>query len=246
MANIADYPLFWLPSNNFGDALGPFLYECITGRKPVFYNEPPRILSCGSILGRARAGDVIWGSGFLTHDATPKTTNLKVLALRGPLSDEILRSHMSLPEPMVYGDPALLTHRYVQRSKPKHSTGFFPHYLHAGREFPLPPNSIRFKPMAPVAHTLSQLTSCERVVSSSLHGVIVAESFNIPAVWIRISNGVPGFKFRDYYLGTGRKPPNPVDWTKGPDWKAVDEAFKFWTPPVYSEELLLQVCPFNL
>ena len=44
------------------------------------------------------------------------------------------------------------------------------------------------------------ISSCAAVVSSSLHGVIVADSFAIPAAWTTFQPALEGgdFKFRDH------------------------------------------------
>ena len=45
-----------------------------------------------------------------------------------------------------------------------------------------------------------------------LHGIVVAEAFHIPAVWVSLGDKILGgsFKFNDYYLGTGRPTRGPV------------------------------------
>lgn len=57
------------------------------------------------------------------------------------------------------------------------------------------------------AKCLQQISMCERIISSSLHGIIISEAFGIPAAWAKFSNKIVGgaFKFNDYYLGSGRK-----------------------------------------
>ncbi len=54
--------------------------------------------------------------------------------------------------------------------------------------------------------TIEKIASCERIASTSLHGLIVADAFHIPNLWIskdaqekRIS-----WKFIDYFLSVGR------------------------------------------
>ena len=42
------------------------------------------------------------------------------------------------------------------------------------------------------------------MIASSLHGIVVAEAYRI-LVLLRITENEPLFKYRDYYLGTGRK-----------------------------------------
>lgn len=56
--------------------------------------------------------------------------------------------------------------------------------------------------MEKVAH----IASAERVVASSLHGIIVAEAFNVP-VAVVASPSEPPFKYEDYFEGTGRRLP---------------------------------------
>src|SRR5690606_13580125 len=58
---------------------------------------------------------------------------------------------------------------------------------------------------------IKQIAECEIIISSSLHGLIVADSFNIPSQWIIVTDALKGdgFKFADYYSAFGLKP-NPI------------------------------------
>ena len=51
-----------------------------------------------------------------------------------------------------------------------------------------------------VKSVIDEITSCMRIVSSSLHGIIVAHAYGIPALWVQ-NNYVDtdGFKFYDYF-----------------------------------------------
>jgi hypothetical protein len=60
---------------------------------------------------------------------------------------------------------------------------------------------------------VSKISSCSLVYSSSLHGIIVAESLGIPARWVRddrlkSTKGEGLWKYNDYYLSTGRPADN--------------------------------------
>lgn len=45
---------------------------------------------------------------------------------------------------------------------------------------------------------------CPEVYSSSLHGIILAEAYGVPAVMFRSYDKSVDFKYLDYYASTGR------------------------------------------
>jgi pyruvyltransferase len=51
---------------------------------------------------------------------------------------------------------------------------------------------------------IEAILEAELVLASSLHGIVVAEAYGIPARYVRLSSGEAEFKYRDYYEGTGR------------------------------------------
>ncbi len=48
---------------------------------------------------------------------------------------------------------------------------------------------------------IKQIAECECIVSSSLHGLIIADSLGIPNIHVKVTNNLlgDGFKFDDYY-----------------------------------------------
>ena len=63
-----------------------------------------------------------------------------------------------------------------------------------------------------VLFTTDRILECEHVISSSLHGVIVAQAYGIPAIWVQFSNKLSGdnVKYEDYFLSVGIKPYQPI------------------------------------
>lgn len=52
---------------------------------------------------------------------------------------------------------------------------------------------------------LEKILSCKLVLSSSLHGIVFAEAFGVPARWLELpgsKKSEKGFKYHDYYSGT--------------------------------------------
>lgn len=66
---------------------------------------------------------------------------------------------------------------------------------------------------------VDQITSCERIVSTSLHGVIVANAYGIPARWAVVSDASEaisgdGTKFEDYFRSVGLPVQEPLVLTR--------------------------------
>ena len=243
---------------NFGDALSPILVMVLSGRYvkgPNGNNPPllfgPRLFALGSSLWKAKDGDIIWGAGLkATEGFTAR--KLQVFAVRGPLTREgLLARGIDCPE--VYGDPAILMpYIYKPRIKRRLGIGIVFHFndLTDRSQF----KSSEIKIINVCDHPLrviELINSCEVVLSSSLHGIIIAEAYGIPACWVyptkevwRASIPQVEFKYKDYYLSTGRE---PVFFKHSGSFD-IDKAVKIalnTDKPKYSPEKLLQAFPFR-
>lgn len=210
--NSAPFPLSVLPVgrrvDNFGDLLGPMivarLHECMGGGRRAA-SPSRRLLSVGSIMSMARGSDIVWGTGVngkVALDAE-RLAGIDVRAVRGPLSARALEGQ-GVAAPDIYGDPALLLPElFPEWSGDIDKTreiGLVPN-LHDLRNYASHPDTI--SPIGAPSVVIGQILRSERIVASSLHGVIIAEAFGIPAVML-VSKTEPPFKYRDYYEGTGR------------------------------------------
>ncbi|MFK4759319.1 polysaccharide pyruvyl transferase family protein [Microbacterium sp. ZW T5_45] len=196
------------PVNNFGDLIGPILVARIA--EELRLDDPRdnrRLVSVGSILHLAQAGDVVWGAGVNGKELdTPLAGGLDVRAVRGPHTRAVLQAE-GIDTPAVYGDPALLWSRFWPLAG--YRDGVSEGDL---TEVTVVPNLHDFRgqrdesivsPIGSPFDVIRRIAMSRFVCGSSLHGIVIAESFGIPARLI--SPGTePRFKYDDYYAGTGR------------------------------------------
>jgi len=205
-------------SNNFGDILTPMLLKHF-GVEAVWVGRgsPGKLLAVGTIFERARPNDVIWGSGAIPKKdggryAIPEGAT--ILAVRGPLTRALIDGDV----PEVYGDPGLLLPQvYNPEVEVTHDVGVLMHEVDKDQV----PEGVHEDPSVLVIDVNSGVESvvhaikrCSSVISSSLHGIVAAEAYGIPAVWIQPSRRVfgGGYKYRDYYLSTNREVASPAPW----------------------------------
>jgi pyruvyltransferase len=107
--------------------------------------------------------------------------------------------------PEVYGDPAVLM-PLVYTPKTQRNTQDYVvvnHFL----------DNTEYENCVPILTTdysgfIDKLYCAQRVISSSLHGIILAEAYGVPAVLFlpeATKDYLTLYKYQDYYYGTGRK-----------------------------------------
>ncbi len=208
---------------NFGDELSPVIVGKLLGREFATIAKPEIrrrrrnekfLFALGSIFQFVQDGDVLWGTGVNLNRKNPKTMNrLDIRAVRGPLTRDFIINNYGLPCPEIYGDPALLLPRLFPELKPNpiRKYAIIPHG--ADNEFFKDSENV-ILPTAGWPKVLAHILESELVISSGLHGIILAEAFGIPARWLR-HESLPSyntegiFKYNDYYLSTNRE---PNDW----------------------------------
>lgn len=211
---------------NWGDDINIYLLERMTGKRVVvknnstyhhlFYRGP--VYSCiGSVIGWYESPRTItWGSGLISDQGDIKTPPSKICSVRGPETRKRLLE-LGINCPQKYGDPALLISRYYKATSlpQKYKIGIIPHHSdidnHIMRCFinkysdnVLLINLTEYKQWTDIP---DMVVSCDCILSSSLHGLIVADSYGIPNSWIGLSNKVYGgdFKFNDYFSSVQRR-----------------------------------------
>lgn len=109
--------------------------------------------------------------------------------------------------PEVYGDPALLLPLvYNPEVEQESIVGYIPHYVDKKLLPPLQEDEILIDVQQDWKKTVRDIKRCSMIISSSLHGIVAAEAYGIPAVWVSYSDKIIGgdLKFQDYFLGTDR------------------------------------------
>lgn len=246
--------------NNFGDDINIPLIEFLTGKKVRVYNniinKPSRNYLCiGSVIDYfGDSQSMIWGSGFLCENSVLKYKPVKVYAVRGPLSRDLLLKQ-GIPCPEVYGDPALLLPlMYTPKIEKKYKLGIIPHYVDYDlphvREFRDQHNEIlfiKFKGYSSWQEVVDQILSCENIASSSLHGLIISDAYSIPNIRIQLSNKVRGgdFKYKDYYSGVNRAYSESLDSTSSINIKNIYDTLSNYSKIEYDHRALIQAFPLK-
>jgi pyruvyltransferase len=205
----------------------------------------------GSILRRATKHTVVWGSGFISAIDKCYEKPKKICAVRGPLTMQILsREGISCPE--VYGDPALLLPLfYSPITNKKYKVGLIPHYVDKESKWLKSIKNDKNIKIIDVQNSnplkfIDDILQCEKIASSSLHGIIVADAYNIHSVWVEFSNSVfgNGFKFIDYFMSVKRLDRKPFIIKND---TTVTDIFKNSSPYTIDIDLkkLIDCCPFR-
>lgn len=158
----------------------------------------PVVIGVGSILWLSLPNYQIWGSGFLRAKDTFKGG--KIYAVRGKYTAKKLID-LGYPECNVYGDPALLLPLIYKPNKKKEGVGIVPHYTeYEDFKKKYPVHKIINLNTYNIEKTIDEICSCDYILSTSLHGVIVAHAYGIPALWIKYKQlASDDFKYKDYF-----------------------------------------------
>lgn len=194
--------VYWSNSRpNFGDILTPYVLDHFNIKYEMVNSPNDASAMCiGSIIRRATDKMIVLGSGTV-HTKHKLNSNADYKFVRGPLTRKrIIECGGSCPE--IYGDPALLLPLFCNESKKEFDVGITPHYV----DYELVKNSFPDFKIINLENTnpldvAKEITKCRTIISSSLHGIIAAHAYGIPAAWVKFSNNIKGdnIKFKDHY-----------------------------------------------
>lgn len=183
---------------NFGDVITPIILDYYN--IPYEYTSDFEVISTGSIAKKAKDSSVVLGSGIM-NSTDRLNPDADWRFVRGPLTREnVLLGGGKCDE--IYGDPALLLPLLCQESKKEYDIGLIPHYVdYACVKEKYPNHKVINLLSSNPLDVAKEITKCRSVISSSLHGIICAHAYGIPAAWIKFSNKLKGddVKFKDHY-----------------------------------------------
>ena len=156
-----------------------------------------------------------WGTGFIT-DVSDKMTglsrnNVYFMAVRGNKSKACIEKILNKKIDPVLGDGGILASMLFDKSiEKKYPIGIIPHFKEQGctemnfilRKYP---NAKVINLKDEAMKVIREIAECDVILSSSLHGLIVADSFGIPNIRVYFTDSPmgDGFKFDDYYSAYG-------------------------------------------
>ncbi len=236
-------------ANNFGDILNPILLEHLTDRKILNVNakyyQKEHLLAIGSVLGRANSSSIIWGAGFISENSAFRENPKKVCAVRGPKTrKKIIESGIDCPK--VYGDPALLMPFFYHPNIIKrYKVGIIPHYMDKNHCWIKKNAKLEGVTVIDILNpdplkVIDKILACEKVMSSSLHGLIVSDAYGIPSIWVKFFDRLTGgnFKFLDYFLSVDRKDKEPVIMKQETELEEVLKCFYSYEIRINLHELM--------
>lgn len=250
--------------NNWGDDMNYYLCELWFNKHLI--NYPTSLLSwifnrtnytlIGSVLQSANRNTIVWGSGLITDKEIPKEKPKKICAVRGPLSRKVLiENGISCPE--IYGDPVLLMPKYYLPNslEKKYKLGIIPHIFdennHLVQQFIETSSKVKLISMKNYEDwksVIDDICSCEMIISSSLHGLILSDAYQIPNAWVEFSDKVfgNGFKFRDYFMSVNKPISNPIRVKSMHDFNNVLNIKDTYQNIKIDLKPLIASCPFKL
>lgn len=227
--------LFYYKIANFGDLLNELLMERLfmdfVSIEQANFTDA-EMTAIGSILDRfitnSMIGDGdrdaqkwaeknrvihIWGSGLIAayeNKDHELVRPMAIHALRGELTRRQLCEFTGQDINCVLADPGLLAPLVVAPQPKKWKIGIIPHYVDEDNAVFTKllnsyPNAVLIHVRDNSESVLKQISQCETILSSSLHGLIVADAYGIPNCWCEASNKIwgAGYKYHDYFSSFG-------------------------------------------
>ena len=225
-------------ANNFGDMLVPIILEWLGYEEEfVARDADSKLLCIGSEMtkGMLRPNDVVWGYGAKYDVPIKVPEGVKFGMVRGPMTHQLIQADV----PEVFGDPAsLMPLIYKPKEKQKrYRVGIIPHYVDKRFFTDIRDDDVLVINISSGPYNIiDEINACDLVISTSLHGCIVAEAYGKPVIWKKVSNAIQGleFKWNDYIMNSGREATVPQTIS----WRHMNESHALPTPIINTDQML--------
>lgn len=203
--------LFWHKSINYGDQLSEYIANKLSGKEVVYVNQDSfNFMNIGSILSTDVKNSIICGNGFANYKDVVYRP-LDILSVRGLLTYfKLLKNNINCPK--IYGDPSLIMKEiFNPKIEKQYKLGIIPHIIDYDFvvneifENNIPENylviDLKINENNTIENITEKIISCEKTISSSLHGIIISHAYDIPCNWVKFSDKIlsDGFKYHDYF-----------------------------------------------
>lgn len=191
---------------NFGDELNLWLWkrllsEFLDTNKNVIFVGIGTLLHNGFLKKIDESKKiVIFSTGAGSSKSLEIKPSWKIYCVRGPLTAKTL----GISEKLAITDGAVLIKNIVKRKKKKkYNFSFMPHWEYGASAWEPICNRLGFSyidPRFPVNSVLSKIRNSKVLLTSSLHGAIVADVLRVPWTSLITSKSINQFKWRDWCL----------------------------------------------
>ena len=210
-------------SGNFGDDLTPYLMQDLfdtqtVARTEINENEDHYII-VGSTISASNQNSIICGAGFMMVEQSlyPIVPPKDIFSVRGKVTKQMLEVQ-GVNCPDRFGDWGLLIRYSSAAMQPvdvEYELGVIPHYVDSRTSIVHALSKIQGVKVIDLTldtdTIIRDIMSCNKCISSSLHGLIACDSLGIQNGWCILSDNVvgAGFKFYDYFSSCSRDHERP-------------------------------------
>lgn len=212
----------------------------------------------------------------------PPDTAFCIHALRGPISRQTFRRE-GIEAPEIYGDPVWFLPSLIEPAATQScELGVVVHLTELSEQtatasthetilrYKIPSeltaniriiNTLIEPTFEAIEHKVKEITACKRIISTSLHGLVIAEAYNIPCLYLcnrrrgvtllhlDDETEVMDQRMRDFYSGVGLK--TLVAYgnrrNQAMNWQQVIQAIdSYWKPLEWHPEPFLAAFPLPL
>ncbi len=156
----------------------------------------------------------VWGTGFIDYTNSEEKfykSKITFLAVRGELTRKRVEKITNKQQNIPTGDGGLLSSFLLDRMPTKkYELGIIAHFREKQDPFfakllNRSPKSIFIDVQDTPENVTRKIAECETIISSSLHGLIISDSLNIPNIHLIVTDKLlgDGYKFDDYYSSYG-------------------------------------------